>query len=415
MLREDDRGRRPLEPGTDVKGPARRAGPTPPAAGAPSSRTDEIARAPTEEGRADDAPADDATDTPDDAPGTLAKVGVTVRRHPIWTAVGLVLFAAAVAGGVLWYLAARHWEATDDAFVDARSFSVAPKVMGYLVDVPVTDNQHVAAGDLIARVDDRDYRVAVQQAEAQLAAAVANLRSADAQIASGKAQVEEARAQVRQTEATLAFATDENARAAELVQKGAGTLQRAQQTNSQQREGEANLARSNAALNAAERQVAVQEAQRASQEASVAQAQAQVDTAKLNLSFTEVVAAQPGRVVRLTGAKGQLAQAGQALATFVPDALGVTANFKETQLTDMRPGQAVEMTIDAYPARKLTGRVDSVQAGSGTAFSLLPAQNATGNYVKVVQRVPVKLVFDGVPDDVTIGPGMSVVPRVRVR
>lgn len=125
--------------------------------------------------------------------------------------------------------------------------------------------------------------------------------------------------------------------------------------------------------------------------------------------------AQAGRVARLTGAKGQLVQAGQAISMFVPDTLWVTANFKETQLADMRPGQEVDMTIDAYPGRVLKGRVDSVQPGSGTVFSLLPAQNATGNYVKVVQRVPVKLVFDELPSDVTIGPGMSVVPKVRVR
>jgi membrane fusion protein, multidrug efflux system len=128
-----------------------------------------------------------------------------------------------------------------------------------------------------------------------------------------------------------------------------------------------------------------------------------------------VTAAQSGRVVKLSGAVGTFASAGQSLMMFVPDEIWIFANYKETQLRDMRPGQPVEVRIDAYPDRKLTGRVDSVQPGSGTAFSLLPAENATGNYVKVVQRVPVKIVVDNWPADVPTGPGMSVVPWVKVR
>jgi membrane fusion protein (multidrug efflux system) len=155
--------------------------------------------------------------------------------------------------------------------------------------------------------------------------------------------------------------------------------------------------------------------QKSSAIASLTQAQAQVEEAQQNLKYTTIVAAQPGRVVRLTGAKGQYLDAGQAIAMFVPDDVWITANFKETQLTDMRPGQLVNLTIDAYPDHKLTGKIDSIQPGSGTAFSLLPAENATGNYVKVTQRVPVKIVVDHWPSDVAIGPGMSVVPTVTVR
>jgi membrane fusion protein, multidrug efflux system len=134
----------------------------------------------------------------------------------------------------------------------------------------------------------------------------------------------------------------------------------------------------------------------------------------LNLSYTTVTAAQPGRVVNLTGATGQFAQAGTNLTMFVPDEIWVTANFKETQLDAMRPGQPVTLRIDAYPERIIHGHVDSVQPGSGTAFSLLPAQNATGNFVKIVQRVPVKIIIDNPPTDVALGPGMSVVPTVRI-
>ena len=143
------------------------------------------------------------------------------------------------------------------------------------------------------------------------------------------------------------------------------------------------------------------------------QAIAQRDQAQLNLSYTTVTAAQAGRVVNLTAAAGEFAQAGTNLTMFVPDEIWVTANFKETQLDQMRPGQPVTLTIDAYPERKIQGHVASVQPGSGTAFSLLPAQNATGNYVKIVQRVPVKIVIDNPPSDVALGPGMSVEPSVR--
>jgi membrane fusion protein (multidrug efflux system) len=164
----------------------------------------------------------------------------------------------------------------------------------------------------------------------------------------------------------------------------------------------------------AERQIDTLRAQRASAQASLTQAEAQRDQAKLNLSYATVIANQPGRVVNLTGAIGQYAEAGTNLTMFVPDDIWVTANFKETQLDRMRPGQPVDVEIDAYPERAFHGRVDSVQSGSGPAFSLLPPENATGNYVKIVQRVPVKILVENPPSDVALGPGMSVVPTVRV-
>ena len=155
-------------------------------------------------------------------------------------------------------------------------------------------------------------------------------------------------------------------------------------------------------------------AQRASAVATLGQAKAQRDQAALNLSYTTVIAAQAGRVVQLGAAVGQFAEAGTNLTMFVPDEIWVEANFKETQLDHMRPGQPVTLTIDAYPDRAMRGHVASVQPGSGTAFSLLPAENATGNFVKIVQRVPVKIIMDDPPTDVALGPGMSVVPTVRV-
>ncbi|MFL6822998.1 MAG: HlyD family secretion protein [Xanthobacteraceae bacterium] len=308
-----------------------------------------------------------------------------LRRHPFASVIGLILFMLAAAGGYLYWDYARHFESTDDAFIAARQFAIAPKVSGYITLVPVTDNQHVNAGDVIARIDDRDYRNALDQAQAQVASAEASIQNIDAQINVQQAQINASQAQVDQAQAALVFAQQQAA------------LESAQ-----------------ANLKVAQRQLMSLKAQRESAVASLAQANAQRGQAQLNLSYTTVTAAQAGRVAQLSAAVGEFAQAGTNLTMFVPDDVWVTANFKETQLDAMRPGQPVTLEIDAYPERTIGGHVVSVQAGSGTAFSLLPAQNATGNFVKIVQRVPVKVVMDNPPTDVAVGPGMSVVPTVRV-
>ena len=338
-----------------------------------------------------------------------------LREHWLLATLAVCVLLIAVIGGLSYWLSVRDYESTDDAFISARSFSIAPKVGGYVTDVPVTDNQHVKAGDLLAKIDDRDYLNAVDQAKAQVAVAKANIANINAQIDSQQEQIKQAQAQVDQAEAQLVFAQQEEARAKDLVQKGAGTVQNEQQTRSNQQSQLANTARTKAALTAAQFGIKMLQAQLESGRASLQQAQAQLDQANLNLQYTRVTAAQSGRVVKLSGAVGTYATAGQSLMMFVPDDIWIVANYKETQLADMRPGQRVEFTIDAYPGRKLTGHVASAQPGSGTAFSLLPAENATGNYVKVVQRVPVKIVVDDWPSDIAIGPGMSVVPWTKVR
>jgi membrane fusion protein, multidrug efflux system len=337
-----------------------------------------------------------------------------LRRRPVVSAIGAMLLASAIAGGYLYVDQAWRFQSTDDAFIAARQFSIAPKVSGYITAVPVTDNQHVKAGDVIARIDERDYRTALAQAEAQVAAAQASIENIDAQLDVQQAQISANQAQVDQAQAALVFAQQQAARYEYLGATGYGTVQNEQQYTSQLHQQQAALASAQATLKLAQRQVDALKAQRSSAVANLAQAQAQRDQAQLNLSYTTVTAAQPGRVVNLSGAVGQFAQAGTNLTTFVPDEIWVTANFKEIQLDHMRPGDPVMVAIDAYPERKIHGHVESVQPGSGTAFSLLPAQNATGNYVRIVQRVPVKIVMDDPPTDVALGPGMSVVPTARV-
>ena len=302
-------------------------------------------------------PVHDDQQSRQDAERENKRRGGLLRRHPFALTIGLVALFPIAAAAYLYWDYSQHFQSTDDAFIAARSFSIEPKVAGYITAVPVTDNQHLAAGDVIARIDDRDYRAALDQAKAQLVHDQALL---------------------------------------EQAHKNLGRYQMLAKTSS-----------------IAQQQVDDQGFLVEQDKATVALDQANVDTAQLNMSHTTVTADQAGRLVNLTAAVGQFAQAGTALTQFVPDEIWVTANFKETQLDAMRPGQPVTLEIDAYPERAFRGHVASVQPGSGTAFSLLPAQNATGNYVKIVQRVPVKVVIDSPPADVALGPGMSVVPDLR--
>jgi membrane fusion protein (multidrug efflux system) len=337
-----------------------------------------------------------------------------LRRHPLMAGAGLIaLLVAGVAGYVYWDHTS-HFESTDDAFIAARQFAIAPKIAGYVVEVPVTDNQHVNKGDVIARIDQRDYLTALAQAQAQLAGAEAGIHNVDTQIATQDAQIASAQAQVAQMQANQELARVTWGRDQPLVKQGWATAQQGTTDIQNLKAQQATVDSAQAALKVAQRQIDTLGAQRKTQEASLAQVKAQLDQANLNLSYTTVTADQPGRVVNLSGAVGQYAQAGTNLTMFVPDEIWVVANYKETQLDRMRPGQPVDLEIDAYPERAFRGHLDSVQPGSGPAFSLLPPENATGNYVKIVQRVPVKLILDNPPTDVSLGPGMSVVPTARV-
>lgn len=337
-----------------------------------------------------------------------------VFRHPLVVAAALALGAALATGGYLYWDYASHFESTDDAFIAARQFGVAPQVSGTIVAVPVTDNQHVKTGQVIARIDQRDYRIALAQARARVAAAKAGIAAIKAETRVQQADIAASKAKVAQAQAALIFARQQAARYQDLAGLGAGTRQMEQQTASGLRQQQAGLDTAEAALIAARAQIQTLTARRASADAALANARAQRDQAELNLSYTTIRAAQPGRVVELSAAVGEYVQPGTDLMMFVPDKVWVTANFKETELAAIRPGDPVSLHIDAYPGEIVHGKIASVQAGSGTAFSLLPAENATGNYVKEVQRVPVKVTLGDLPAGLTLGPGMSVVPTVRV-
>jgi membrane fusion protein (multidrug efflux system) len=337
-----------------------------------------------------------------------------LRRHPLFAPLGLVALLLAAGAGYLYWDHTAHFESTDDAFIAARQFAIAPEVAGYVTAVAVTDNQHIDKGGVIADIDQRPYQVALAQAEAQVTGAQAGIHNIDAQIDTQGAQIAAAQAQVNQAQANLDLTRVTWGRDKPLVSQGWATAQQGTVDVQNLKAQQASVDSAQATLKVAQRQIDTLQAQRALAESNLSQAEAQRDQAKLNLSYTTVVADQPGRVVNLTGAVGQYAQAGTNLTMFVPDEIWVVANFKETQLDRMRPGQPVDIEIDSYPERDFHGHVASVQPGSGPAFSLLPPENATGNYVKIVQRVPVKIILENPPSDVSLGPGMSVVPTVRV-
>jgi membrane fusion protein, multidrug efflux system len=371
---------------------------------------------------------DQRTDTAhrlDAAPGDDQKLAIGEARKPqLWLdrmrrrrrqiLVVTALIIAAIVGTVTYWLNTSGYESTDDAFIDARTVLISAQVGAAIVDVPVTDNRLVEAGTVLVRLDDRDFRAQVDQATAQVEQARATMANIDAQVEAQRARINQAEKQTAQAEAALTFAQQQEKRYTTLVQKGAGSLEQAQQYASNLLQAEANLAAAQANKTATEKQLPVLTAQHETARAQIEQARAALEQAEANLSRTQITAPVAGRVTRLTAAKGNYAAVGQVLMMFVPRDVWVTANFKETQLLSVHAGDPVEIRIDTYPHRKFKGHVDSIQAGSGTAFSLLPAENATGNFVKIVQRVPVKIVFDE-PPDVLLGPGMSVVPTVRTK
>ncbi|ELQ6132886.1 HlyD family secretion protein [Cronobacter dublinensis] len=327
-----------------------------------------------------------------------------------------------VIGALIWWLMTRNLETTDDAFIEGDAVTVAPKVAGYVTELRVKDNQRVKKGDLLVVIDPRDATAQRDQARAQLSLAQSQLHQAQAQLALARvqypAQRDQAKAQVLRAEAELA-----NARAEYQRQRGvdprATSKQNIDAASAQLRSAEAGLANAKAQLEVAEQvqlQIRQQETNVEARESQVAQARAQLQTADLNLSYTEVRAPFDGFVTKRNVQNGTLVQAGSALFSLVSPEIWVVANFKESQLERMRPGDKVAISVDAFPDLELEGHVESIQQGSGSRFSAFPAENATGNFVKIVQRVPVKIVIDkGLEHwDQPLPLGLSVEPEVTV-
>jgi membrane fusion protein (multidrug efflux system) len=349
----------------------------------------------------------EARPTPPPAPSS--------KRKPLLILTFVVIVLGIVA--VIAWLLGRGYEETDDAFIDGHIINVSARIPAEVVGVHFTDNQEVAKGQLLVELDPRDYQVALEKARAQLIQAQAQVTQANAQKAQADAQIAQAQAQLSEQTAQYNIANINYNRNASLYQQDVKAVAKQDVDTTQ-----ANLAASSGTVDAAKANVtAAQATAQAAEsgitnaEAAVEVAQAAVDNAMLQLSYTKITAAEAGRITRKTVEPGNYVSAGQTLFSIVQHDVWVTANFKETQLTRMLRGQPVTVHVDAFPNDDLKAHVDSFQLGSGSRFSLLPAENATGNYVKVIQRIPVKIVFDE-PLDVLrrLSPGMSVEPKVHV-
>jgi membrane fusion protein, multidrug efflux system len=319
-------------------------------------------------------------------------------------------------GGLAWWWHLRDYETTDNAFIAANVSSVSPQVAGRVAEVLAEDNQRVKAGDVLVRLDADPFRIRLEKAQADLSEAEKKHIEAGASQRIAQAALEQAKADAGSAEAQAANAATDNKRYGQLVEQGAVSVQARDTADTLSRTTAASLLAARKRINAAESQVALAEAQIATAQAGIEKARAAQDQAALDLTYTEVKAGVSGRVTKKAVETGDYVQVGQAVCSLVTDAVWVLANFKENQLRHMRPGQEAVLRVDTYSDLEFTGRVDSIQAGTGAAFSLLPPENASGNYVKVVQRLPVKIVFVDIPGDgLHLAPGMSVVPRVKVR
>jgi membrane fusion protein (multidrug efflux system) len=413
------------------------------------------------------------------------------RRKPL---IRVVLAAALIIGaifGIRYWLHARAFESTDDAFIEGHIVQVSPRVMGHVLSVHVSDNQVVKAGEPLVDLDSADFQARLDQARATadaarvsldmakvtapagtdqaragVEAAQASVRSAEAkvqsarvkvdqaaaQISAARALVEQAQAQVAAAEAQRAQAQADLERYTQIAQTGGVTKQDLDRARTATTVAESSLDAARKGVVAAEAELAVARASESAAQASLLQEQAGVQSAQaaltqaeakfseanvaedrvrlaqaqyeqaaaaaqqaqLQLQYTRILAPMDGRVTKKSVESGEWVQVGQPLMALVPDRVWVVANYKETQLTDMRVGQPAEIHVDAYPDQVFKGHVESIQSGTGARFSLLPPENATGNYVKVVQRVPVKIVLDEQPaEQFHLGPGMSVIAEVR--
>ncbi|MGG6100081.1 HlyD family secretion protein [Pantoea allii] len=339
---------------------------------------------------------------------------LAMRRTLLLSLLLLVLLAMALA---VWAVMTRNDHRTNDAWVNADYTIVAPKVSGYIARINVKDNQQVAAGELLATLDDRDYQVALESAKADLQVSEAKLLSSQAQLEQQQSVIAQQKASVAASQATAQYAGQSAERYNRLYQRGTVAADEQQKASSAQRSASATVRQSEAALASAVKQVGVLQAAVRSSEADVAAATASVDQARLNLSYTRIVAPVAGMVGQRTLRLGAWVSAGTRLLAVVPlQHTYITANYLETQLKDVRPGQPVRIEVDALPDQVFTGHVDSIAPATGATFSAISPDNATGNYTKVVQRLPVKIVLDeGQQNLAQLRVGMSAVPEINVQ
>ena len=345
-------------------------------------------------------------------PAGALKSRFRTYRPPLWL---LAILGVSALAAAYVYVPRLYAVETDDAQLQADTVSIVPKVAAYVAALHVDDNTSFKAGQLLLELDPRDFDVAVQSAAADLQGAQAAQASVQAQLAQQNQVIDADTANLAGDRSKLDFAQQQLDRFGSLAQTGFGTTQRWQQAQSDYGSQQAVVQRDSATLAAARTQLDVLKSQEQQAEATAAHADAALAQAKLNLSYTKIYAPTDGTVAARTVQAGDFVQPGQTLFSAVPDTLYVIANFKETQLTQMRAGQPVKVAVDAFPGLALHGHIDSFQRGTGSNFALLPPDNATGNFVKVVQRVPVKILLDEGRPLPQLAPGMSVEATVILR
>lgn len=316
----------------------------------------------------------------------------------------------------LYYLVCSYfYQVTDDAFVDGRFVYVAPKISGTIVDVLVDDNQPVKKGQLLVQINPPVFQCRLDESNAKLQKAIANLKIANDQITQAQSALEQAVQENKSTQSKLYFAQQDYSRYSDMYNIGASSKQEYDNSSTNLTVAGSNYTSAQEKMKSAKAMLKAAQDKKEACIAEIKEFEAGARYADLQLSYTKIFAAQDGHVTSLNVEKGNEVQVGQPLMTIAPDKIWIVANFKETQLTHMKEGQGVEIKIDAYPNKRFKGRVDSIQRSTGSKSSLFPPENAVGSYVKIVQRVPVKIVFTEDCSKYTIVQGMSVEPRVKVR
>jgi membrane fusion protein, multidrug efflux system len=338
-------------------------------------------------------------------------------RKKLVLGLALVVLGLGGAGGWYWWTVLRFQQSTDDAYIQSDVSVISPKVEGYIKKVKVSDNQRVAEGAVLFVIDDRDFKAKVAQAEAAVALEEASVATYDSRLKLQQAMIDQAAAVVQSSEADLSRAQQDYKRYSALMTSDFASRQRFEQAQADARKAEAALAKSRAALAAEQNQLSVLHSQQHEEQAKLQQARANLQLTQNDLDNTVIRAPISGIAGNRAGQVGQYVKAGTQLLSLVPlSRVYVTANFKETQLTRMRPGQIAEVSVDAYPDPPLEGQVESFAPGSGAQFSLLPPDNATGNFTKIVQRVPVRIALPGNgPLAGLLRPGLSVTVTVNTR
>jgi membrane fusion protein (multidrug efflux system) len=366
-------------------------------------------------------PSRSGIETPSSEPVKSARMPSSRVKKPLLrvaAALGLVLvMGAGTYYGHYWWTVGRYLVSTDDAYVGAKSATLSPKVSGYISDIVVADNARVATGDVIARIDDGDYKLAVQAARDQIAIQQASIERLGQQVTAQQAAVDQARAQVASAKAAATRADLELKRQQDLASRQVSSRQLFEQAQAANEQAIASVQAAEAALESATANVGVIQAQQEEARRALKQSETSLAKAERDLSFTVIRAPFDGVIGNRAVQVGDYVQPTQRLASLVPlDAIYIDANFKETQLARVHPGQPVNISVDAFPEHDLEGKVASIAPASGSVFSLLPPDNATGNFTKIVQRLPVRiLVPAAIAEKSLLRPGMSVVVSVNTK